>query len=441
MVIRSILCIILATIAGILCASFFEFSINVIFVGMGFVLGTGVVLCFYYRSRRAFFIGIAVVFFLFGIFRYEVAVYNWRAKLPADFYESSRELTGVVFSSLRSERSQNIFIETDYGVVLVTTSSHPTFAYGDKVVISGRVDDPLMRYPRRESLWVRGAVATMYFPHIVREESSSHLNTQSILYSTRSMLEGKLMSLYAEPYSALADGMLFGSTNGIDRNIYDAFRRSGTSHILVLSGFNISVVAAFLLFIFRLIFRRNYAIIGAMVGVVLFTIMTGFGSPAVRAAVMAIIALLGYYTGRQYRADVALLWAIFLMLLHNPLLLRWDAGFQLSVAATLGIMYIAPLVDVRSRAVIPPAFFRSMVATTIGAQAAVLPFFLWWGVSVSLWSIVANIFVVPLVPFVMALSAFAVIASFISHSLALLVAFPAFLLMKWQIAVAMYFGM
>ncbi len=391
--------------------------------------------------RKALLACVALLFFFLGMLRYEIVMHAWNLRLPRDFYGSSRTLDGYIVSSVNGERSRKVFIETsDYGGALITTSLYPVFSYGERVSITGVVEDPLTQYPYRESLWVRGAGFIMYFPQVVVKEFAFQFSVIRELFSLREALEEKLKSLYAEPYNALADGMLFGSTNGIDKSIYDAFRRSGTSHILVLSGFNISVVAAFLLFILQFVFRRRYVIVGAMIGVVLFTIMTGFGAPAVRAALMALIGLLGFYTGRQYRADIALLWAVFFMLLLNPLLLRWDAGFQLSVAATLGIMFIAPWIDLYSTTFIPIQFLRSMISTTIGAQIAVLPFFVWWGVSISSWSIVANMLVVPLVSFIMAFSALAILCAFVSHTLALVIALPAFLLMKWQIMIALYFG-
>lgn len=433
---------ILSFLAGIFLASFIFVPLALVGGIFGFCIS---LLCLQRSSlmrRRITIVLLSVtgVFFGLGILRYEYAIMLWSSQEPVEVYGERVSLDAVVRATSRSERSQTVYVETQYGYGRVTTDLHPTFSYGDALSIDGILDRPFSDMRTKETFWAQGISFVMYFPHIDRQSRERARGWGDVLFGIRDVFEGSLKAIYPEPYNALADGMLFGSTSGLDMGTSNAFRKSGTSHILVLSGFNISVVATFFLFFASFLFRRRVALAVAMSGVVLFTVMTGAGSPAVRAMCMALIALFGLYAGRQYRAGIALLWALFLMLMWNPLLLRWDASFQLSVAATLGIMYIAPRIDTFLKRTAFPDFFATLIASTIGAQLAVLPFFLWWGVGVSWWSPVANVLVVPLVPLVMALSACASLAGLFLPSLGTFVAFPAFLLMKWQVAVAFFFA-
>jgi competence protein ComEC len=175
-------------------------------------------------------------------------------------------------------------------------------------------------------------------------------------------------------------------------------------------------------------------------GLLLFVGIAGISSTAVRAAIMAIIALYARATGRSYAASRALLFAVLLMLAWNPLFLVFDPGFGLSVAATAGIIWLSPIIERRLQRFWKAGFWANAVATTLAAQISVLPLLLY---NIGLFSLVAlpaNLLVNPLVPLAMAAAAVAgvvgmTIGSFVPI-IATIIGYPVFILMRYFIFVA-----
>ena len=181
--------------------------------------------------------------------------------------------------------------------------------------------------------------------------------------------------------------------------------------------------------------------------ILIFVGIAGASATAMRAALMAFIALYARATGRSYAAGRALLFAVFLMLLWNPLYLAFDPGFGLSVAATAGIIWLAPRIEILF-SFLKNAFWKNVLATTIAAQVAVLPLLLYDTGNLSLVAIPANLVVMPMVPLAMGLSALAGFAGIIFGSTALtaggslapvigiVLAFPAYLANAFIIFIA-----
>jgi competence protein ComEC len=170
--------------------------------------------------------------------------------------------------------------------------------------------------------------------------------------------------------------------------------------------------------------------------VILFVLIAGASSTAIRAALMALIALYARATSRTYLASCALLATIFLMLLWNPLLLVFDPGFDLSVAATAGLIWLAPLIEQRLLRRITNEKLRSGIATTLAAQLAVWPLLLYETGSLSLYSIPANILALPIVPLAMAAATLAGVAGALLGHYAFILGLPAYLSTECLITLA-----
>jgi len=185
--------------------------------------------------------------------------------------------------------------------------------------------------------------------------------------------------------------------------------------------------------------KRWGAIVGA-VAVLIFVGIAGASATALRAMLMAFIALYARATGRSYSAGRALLFVIFLMLLWNPLYLVFDPGFGLSVAATAGLIWLAPIIEAFIK--IKNAFWKSAIATTLSAQIAVLPLLLYDTGNLSFVAIPANLITMPIVPLAMGLSALAGFAGIIFGTIAPIIgivfAFPAYLANAYLIWVAQF---
>ena len=126
-------------------------------------------------------------------------------------------------------------------------------------------------------------------------------------------------------------GLLYGERSGLPLELADNFSRTGVSHIIAVSGYNISIVALALMSLFiNLGLARPRAFWLVVAGIILFVIFTGAGASVVRAGIMGLIVLLAGQLGRLSRIGNVLIFTAALMLLFNPYVLIWDAGFQLS---------------------------------------------------------------------------------------------------------------
>lgn len=275
--------------------------------------------------------------------------------------------------------------------------------------------------------------ALMYFPtYGVPDDMPVPPSVRLIrpLYVVRDALVSSVLRAVPQPESAYLNGILVGTRGTITKDLTDAFSRTGTSHILAISGYNITIVAAALMALLSpLGKRRSYWLVVA--GVIAFTLMVGAGASVVRAAIMGILGLTAVQLGRRQDAGAGILLAAAVMCAVNPFLLRWDVGFQLSFLALIGIVYIEPLMKK-----IPPA-----MATTIAANIFVLPLIVFDFGTLAVYTLPANLIVLPLVPLAMALGFATGIAGIIAPFFGSLVGQLAWLVAAFQIAVIRFFGL
>ena len=176
-----------------------------------------------------------------------------------------------------------------------------------------------------------------------------------------------------------------------------SFRVRGRAIFSQSRGYNITIVAAVLMSLLApLGKRRAYWL--AVAGIVLFVLLVGSTASVVRAALMGVLVLTARQLGREQDMGTAIVLSAAVMCWFNPMLLRWDVGFQLSFLAVLGIVYLQPLFQ--------PAFERwfrfkplaSLLATTLSAQVLVLPLLLFDFGQLAVYTLPANALVLPLVP-------------------------------------------
>jgi competence protein ComEC len=219
-----------------------------------------------------------------------------------------------------------------------------------------------------------------------------------------------------------------------------AFRRSGLIHIIVLSGYNMTIVAEAIIIILSAVLPFGASLLAGALGIALFAIMVGGGATVVRASLMAVIALFARFTGRIYSATVALFLAGTIMVFINPLVLRFDIGFQLSFIATLGLIYLAPLFEARLT-FIPIRFgLRGVLATTTAAQLAVLPWLFYTIGEVSLVALPANLMVIPLIPLTMFLGFGVGLIGFVSYFGSHLISIFVYFLLSFELSVVNFFA-
>lgn len=225
------------------------------------------------------------------------------------------------------------------------------------------------------------------------------------LFALRGDIQTLLVHHIPRPESGLVSGLLLGGDEGLSRAAQEDFKAAGLSHIVAVSGYNVTIVAETLLFI--LVFaglRRRQAFLLILAGVWGFVLLSGASASAIRAGVMGSLVFVAFQFGRPQLGMRALCLAAAGMLFWNPLLLRYDVGFQLSFAATLGIMLSAGG-DV-GRVLGARGFLVRLGLATLAAQAFVAPLLLHHFHMLSLVGLLANLVVLPLLPATMLLGAF-----------------------------------
>lgn len=342
------------------------------------------------------------------------------------------------------ETSQRIRVRTDSAdTLLVVAPLYPSVASGDVIAIAGTLTRPepfatdggrTFRYDRFLAKDHIFAIVERASIQKIASSSSPADRAWATLLSVKHAFQDGLAAALPEPYAALASGLITGGKQGLGARLLDAFVLSGLVHIVVLSGYNVMIVAEAVMRSLRFLSRRGAAIAaGAVIG--LFVLIAGAGAASVRAGVMAGLALTARATGRTYAVLRALAFAGFVMLLVNPLLLAFDPGFQLSFVATLGLVLGAPIIS-NALGFMRSAFWRELLASTLAAQVAVLPLLLYQTGLLSFVSVPANLLVLPLVPLAMLLGLAAGAVGFIIPVLAPLFGLPALMALSYIVYVA-----
>lgn len=295
--------------------------------------------------------------------------------------------------------------------VQLTTELYPTFKFGQTLEITGDLSRPAAisgsdfdyaAYLAKDNIFT-----VMSYPEIKPANLTLPILTRwqikiySKIYNVKSVFESSLQKLLPEPQAGLAAGVLLGTRSGLPQDVKDDFSRSGVTHIIAISGYNITLVIGVISAFSLMILRRKQAFWLVIFGVFCFVIMTGAQASVMRAAIMGLLALLAKREGRQSDAANSLILAAFVMVLYQPMILRYDVGFQLSFVATLGLIYLTPLFLKMLSKRIKWGNFNDLLATTGGAQLAVLPLLLFYFKTFSLYALPANLTILPFVPLTM----------------------------------------
>lgn len=204
------------------------------------------------------------------------------------------------------------------------------------------------------------------------------------------------------PASALTAGILFGLRTDMPKALTDSMSAAGLSHMLAVSGFNVTIVALVVGRVAANLFNKRARVVITILIVALYVLLCGAGPPVVRAGIMGGIASIVLSTGRATSARRILLVAATLLIIWDPYVLRFDVGFQLSVAATFGLLAIGPQLQKLAEHFPNPIGMRDAATTSIAASLATLPVVISTFGVVPLYGIAANILAAPLSPLLMA---------------------------------------
>jgi len=331
-----------------------------------------------------------------------------------------------------------------HGKILATDASGwPEYSYGDAVVVRGTLEKPgeieLFSYDRYLSRF--GVYAVIYRASLEKTPVSNILDPSlpvrinSTLFAVKRVFESQINRLYAEPHASFMAGLLTGSRRGIPEHLMDVFNTTGLTHIIAISGYNITIVIAVIAgMLFWLPLKIRF--FPAVAAIAAFTLFVGASAAVVRASIMGILGLLALQTGRQSEVRLAVLWTLFLMLLWNPKELWYDAGFQLSFLAVLGLTEIAPHLDPIFKHIPKTLGMREALQMTVAAQLSAVPLILFLFGRLSLIAPIANLLVAPFIPFAMLFGFCGTVASFFWFPLGQLIGFIGWGCLEWIIFAA-----
>lgn len=271
-------------------------------------------------------------------------------------------------------------------------------AYGDVVEVRGRLAAPRSRpgFPQAELLARRG-IAHVLDAGAVRVREKEGMSGMGALYRLRARLETSLRSALPEPQASLTAGILLGTKVGFPAELRAALAATGTSHIVAVSGFNVVIVAAIVGAVAVKVFGRAWALGPMLLAVWAYIALAGAPPSGVRAALMASFVFIAEAVGRLPDRMTTLSLAAAAMLAWDPTL-AFDLGFQLSVAATGGLILFAN--RIADNLPVLPRVMRASLAPALAAELATLPISLATFHTLPIFGPLANLlvgFVVPLI--------------------------------------------
>ena len=379
--------------------------------------------------------GAAVIIMALGMMR--SAKFTERAAINKDIIgeKITFEAKIVKEPDRRLDFVQYVVENKTLGRIMVRTGLYPEYYFGDILKIKGKISEPENSgdFDYRSYLAKDNIYLISQFPEInfVRSENKSFL---AKLLKFKKTFTSKINSVLPEPQASLLSALLTGVKKTLPEELTTALKRTGTSHIVAISGYNISIIAVVLANLLGyMFFPRKFIFWLVGIVIIMFTLITGAEASVVRAAIMGGLLIFAKREGRLYNITNAIVLAAATMLYFNPRLLRYDAGFELSFLAALGLIYLAPHFEKWFKKV--PNFWsiRDSLTATVSAQIATFPVIFFVFGNFSLVAVLANVLVLPAIPPAMLFGFLGSLGGFVSLKLGAALILPAHFLLSYQI--------
>lgn len=454
-------CLLLTFIGGVFVASFLPVSQAWILIFLIFAIGL-IAVTGYQRiySRRGLFAGLLLLIFIFGIIRFNS--FNFTNSILIQFADVEIGGKGMPVSlvgyideepDINGDRTQLVFRVKELIVpdktlmvderTLIYTNTFPKYKFGDQLLINGVLKTPqnfvedfdYVTYLKKQN--IRTVVS---FPKISKEESlrigffeRMRVGLYKKIFGLKNKFELAISRSIPEPNASFVNGILLGSRQNIPEEIKEAFNKTGTTHILAISGYNIMIISWAVLGGLVYFFKRRTAFWVSIGIIILFTILTGASASVVRASLMGLLLLFANGYGRLYDAKNSIILAGAIMVYINPFSLVFDVGFQLSFLAVMGLLFLYPYLNRKTNKIFELGGIRELTLMTASAQVFVLPLLIYYFHQFSLWSLPANIMILPFIPFAMLAGFLSGISGMIFLPLGKIIGFIAWAITTYQI--------
>jgi competence protein ComEC len=404
------------------------------------------------RNKWGMIASFFILFIAFGIF-----YFNYFNDKPAPIFlerqvESDVSLTGVIVDDIEErETNQRLVVKVvenqEKAKVLVSIDLGQDFSYGDEVSFTGKLEKPenfttdngkefdYINYLKKD-----GILYLVKNAHINKVSENKGNFLKNYLFKIKNAFVEKI-NLSIPPYeSTLLNGLILGERSSFPDSLREDFIKTGTIHIVALSGYNVTIIAEWFMKILYFL-PQVLAIYGGIIAIILFVLMTGGASTSIRAGTMAILTLIARATGRNYDVARGLIFAGVFMILLNPYVLYYDVSFQLSFVATIAVIFFTPKVEPYFLWVPERFGLRDVVTVTTAAYLFVLPFILYKMGNLSIVALPTNILVLPLIPITMLFGFLTGFLSFFSSILALPFSYLAYYLLHYELYIIQLFAL
>ena len=328
--------------------------------------------------------------------------------------------------------------------ILVYAHRYPTRRYGERLAVTGAIDHPssLDQFDYPLFLERFGVLGTEFRPKQLRTIGYAPPNRIiASLYWLRGTLEQRIDQNLPEPEASFLAGIMLGSKRAIPANVQADLKTTGTTHIVAISGENITVLLVILLRALPLMNGRRKFWLTVLIATFM-SALTGNSASVIRgAAIGSLIAFVRSHSRRAWPISLLLVGTVACLLI-NPLLLAADPGFQLSIAAFAGLLFFGPLcTGWISRPPLNrlPPLAAAALAETVAATLGTLPLDLRLFGQLSLIGFIVNPLVLWLVPPITSLGLIYVTAGGLPY-VTLLVKLPLWLLLHAMLSLIGWFG-
>ena len=448
---------------GVLLRSFI--AVDLYFTILSGVIILALFLFFKFISKNNWGIlgSIFVLTFCFGIFRFHMVdapnpvvfenhvgqkvAFSGKIIDEPNLKENNQQLT-VSVKSIKTD-TLSAMAESVSVRVLLSTGLENDYKYGDDINFFGKLEKPdnfitdqgkefdYVNYLRKD-----GILYVMSYPKIKIISRNNGNPIKSALFFAKEKFLEKMNFVIQTPENLLMGGLILGEKSSFNQALRQSFVNTGTIHIVALSGYNVMIVAQWFMKLFtRMPYApKNFGIGMGIAAILLFILMTGGSSTAIRAGIMAILALIARATGRNYDVARALILAAVFMVIQNPFLLVYDVSFQLSFIATIAVIFFAPRIEKYFLWVTKSFGLRDIVSVTFAAYIFVFPFILYKMGNFSLVALPANILILPFIPLTMALGFLTGLAGLIWYVFAAPFGYISYLFLHYELGVISFFS-
>lgn len=282
-------------------------------------------------------------------------------------------------------------------------------AYGDRVVLRGELSRPenFLTDTDREFdyvgyLAIHDVSATMRASSV--EVSAHHREDRlsEALFAIKRRFVATVREVFPSPQSGLLAGIMIGEKSLLPQQVTQDFQIAGLTHMVVLSGYNITIVALSAMTVLAWLglgYRARRG--GALIIIPLFIVMTGMGASSVRAGIMSMIVFVLQITTRPNHVGRLILYALATMVYANPRILLYDPLLHMSFLAFVGLIFMTPVLAKRFSRFGEWFGLRDLAVETLSVQAFVMPYLLWMNGRFSMLLLFSNLLTVPAVPLIM----------------------------------------